>query len=410
MTQLSEESKKEEDVVKDDDEEMKEEKEEPQTPLLTMANNNFLISLSEGQVAATEKAELKEKMMAQIKQDNMTPYYQFLCQSLGWMEDEDLVKVMKAENDKTLAGFDEKEKDAEKNLGDSEVREVKLARANYLAVIGEKDKAVAAYNDTDEKTVGMGGKIDLSLAKIRLGLAHADRDLVKKEISMAKVQVEKGGDWERRNLLCVYEAAYLLMSRDFKAASKLLLDSVATFTCYKLFSYNTFVFYAVISSLVSLDRVTLKEKVIKSPEILQVINEMPVLKSILFSLYNCQYNDFFKALAEITKDIKRDPYIADHCGWLMREVRIVAYKQFLESYRSVTLDSMAKTFGVSAPFLDRELSRFIAASRLSCKIDKVKGVVKTVRLDNKELQYTETIKQGDLLLNRVQKLTKFINF
>ena len=88
----------------------------------------------------------------------------------------------------------------------------------------------------------------------------------------------------------------------------------------------------------------------------------------------------------------------------------MAYRQFLEAYRSVTLDSMATTFSVSATFLDRELSRFISAGRLSCKIDKVGGVVETVRMDHKEAQYTETIKQGDLLLNRVQKLTKFINY
>jgi hypothetical protein len=32
---------------------------------------------------------------------------------------------------------------------------------------------------------------------------------------------------------------------------------------------------------------------------------------------------------------------------------------------------MAGAFGISAEFLDRELSRFIASGRLHCKIDKV---------------------------------------
>lgn len=42
---------------------------------------------------------------------------------------------------------------------------------------------------------------------------------------------------------------------------QLLLDSIATFTCYELFDYNTFVFYTVISSIVSLDRPVLRDKV-----------------------------------------------------------------------------------------------------------------------------------------------------
>ena len=38
-------------------------------------------------------------------------------------------------------------------------------------------------------------------------------------------------------------------------------------------------------------------------------------------------------------------------------------------------------------FCDRELSRFIAAGRLHCKIDKVGGIVETNRPDNKNWQY-----------------------
>ena len=57
----------------------------------------------------------------------------------------------------------------------------------------------------------------------------------------------------------------------------------------------------------------------------------------------------------------------------------------------------------------RELSRFIAAGRLHCKIDKVGGIVETNRPDSKNWQYQESIKKGDLLLNRVQKLSRVIN-
>ena len=57
----------------------------------------------------------------------------------------------------------------------------------------------------------------------------------------------------------------------------------------------------------------------------------------------------------------------------------------------------------------RELSRFIAAGRLSCKIDKVGGVVETIRPDNVNFQYHDVIKHGDVLLNRVQKLSRVIN-
>ena len=70
---------------------------------------------------------------------------------------------------------------------------------------------------------------------------------------------------------------------------------------------------------------------------------------------------------------------------------------------------MANSFGVSTSFLDEELSAFIAAGRLPCKIDKVSAVVSSTRPDTKNAQYLAAIKEGDLLLNRVQKLSRVID-
>lgn len=57
----------------------------------------------------------------------------------------------------------------------------------------------------------------------------------------------------------------------------------------------------------------------------------------------------------------------------------------------------------------RELSRFIAAGKLHCKIDKVAGVLETNRPDARNAFYQSTIKQGDFLLNRIQKLSRVID-
>jgi hypothetical protein len=56
--------------------------------------------------------------------------------------------------------------------------------------------------------------------------------------------------------------------------------------------------------------------------------------------------------AGLTDSIRLDRYLFPHFRYYMREVRVVAYSQFLESYKSVTMDAMAKAFGVSVNFLD----------------------------------------------------------
>ena len=82
--------------------------------------------------------------------------------------------------------------------------------------------------------------------------------------------------------------------------------------------------------------------------------------------------------------------------------------QYLESYHTVSLPSMADTFGVSVNFLDRELSDLVACGRLSCKIDKVRGVIESNRPDTRNALYQNAIKTGDGLLNRIQKLSRVI--
>lgn len=54
----------------------------------------------------------------------------------------------------------------------------------------------------------------------------------------------------------------------------------------------------------------------------------------------------------------------------------------------------------------RELPTFIAARWLNCKIRKTSGVLETNRSDSKNSLYQPTIKQCDLVLNRVQKLSQ----
>lgn len=78
-----------------------------------------------------------------------------------------------------------------------------------------------------------------------------------------------------------------MMIRDLKKAASLFVSSVATFTCVELMDYKTFVFYAVLTAMVSLDRKSIRKEVIHSPDILAVIREIPNLKQFLDSFYNC---------------------------------------------------------------------------------------------------------------------------
>ncbi len=68
-------------------------------------------------------------------------------------------------------------------------------------------------------------------------------------------------------------------------------------------------------------------QVVDAPEVLTAIDQTPSLGPFLNTLYKCQYRQFFAAFNDIITQIKRDPYLAGHVRYYMREVRVVVYTQ-----------------------------------------------------------------------------------
>ncbi|NWV00321.1 PSMD6 ATPase, partial [Upupa epops] len=321
----------------------------PKNPDLRIAQLRFLLSL---RPRAPDPAA-RDELMAAVRLHNMAPYYEALCKSLEWQIDTDLLNKMKKANEEELKRLDNELEDAEKILGESEIRDAMMAKAEYLCRIGDKEGALTAFRKTYDKTVALGHRLDIVFYLLRIGLFYMDNDLITRNIEKAKSLIEEGGDWDRRNRLKVYQGLYCVAIRDFKQAAELFLDTVSTFTSYELMDYKTFVTYTVYVSMIALDRPDLREKVIKGAEILEVLHSLPAVRQYLFSLYECRYAAFFQSLAIVEQEMKKDWLFAPHYRYYVREMRIHAYSQLLESYRSLTLGYMAEAFGVSVEFIDQ---------------------------------------------------------
>ncbi|KAI9806524.1 MAG: hypothetical protein M1833_003711 [Piccolia ochrophora] len=376
--------------------------------------------------------------------------------------DEKLYEQLLSDNDKELEGFKGEEEEAAEKAGETEVQAAKGKGAEFWARVGDKDKAISAYEAVLEKIGILGTKIDLVLAIIRVGLFFNDKLLVKKNVERAKALVDSGGDWDRRNRLKAYEGLHLLTVRSYNLAAPLLLDSLSTFTSYELCTYSSLVIYSVLAGSVSLKRLDFKSKVVDAPEIKAILGdgeeklsaltgavsagpgasdeemkdastatpapaatavnlttlgqsstgqpevETPIdfapLAQLVSSLYTGNYQAFFLALAAVEESfLSQDRYLFEHRGWFVREMRLRGYQQLLQSYRVVGLGSMAHDFGVSVDFLDRDLAKFIAADRIPCTIDRVNGLIETNRPDDKNKQYNDVVKQGDALITKLQK-------
>ena len=133
----------------------------------------------------------------------MGKFYKQVCKDLKWPENKALTKELEEENKNHLKKLEEAIKDAETNLGESELRDALLAKAEYLTKIGDKDAAIEAVRKTMEKTVGLGNRMDLVFHNIRVGLFYMDHELIRANLDKANQLLEEGGDWDRRNRLKV---------------------------------------------------------------------------------------------------------------------------------------------------------------------------------------------------------------
>eukprot|EP00127_Corallochytrium_limacisporum_P000342 Clim_evm37s11 gene=Clim_evmTU37s11 len=381
----------------------------PRVPDLRIAQLVFLCRDDTCKGLDINKKQAKEDLLALIQQNEMAPFYEELGKEFGWEVKPEILTALKAVNQKKLDEFAEKLKDAEENLGDVDVRDLMQERAEYLCKIGDREAAEKAFSETLEKTSSTSKKLQIAFFKLRMGMFFGDQAYTEKLIDETKQTVEKGGDWDHRNRLKVYEGMFCMSVRRFDRAATCLLESLSTFTSSEVCSYQEFVFYAVLCGMIALDRVALQKRVVESPEVAEVMHDNMMLREYLGSLYYCQYAQFFYKLAEVESFMRADRYLHEHYQYYVREMRIKAYSQLLESYNSVTMQSMAMSFGISIHFLDQELSRFIAAGRINCKIDRVAEIIETTRPDSKNAQYQAAIKDGDLLLNRIQKLSRVIN-
>lgn len=87
-------------------------------PDLNTAQWIFSLKLNPGD------AELKAKLVDEIKTQEAAPLYEYVCKELKWPVDSSLLAELSKKNKEALTGMDSAISDAKENLGESEVSTV----------------------------------------------------------------------------------------------------------------------------------------------------------------------------------------------------------------------------------------------------------------------------------------------
>lgn len=274
------------------------------------------------------------------------------------------------------------------------------------------------------------------LSQARLALFFGDMptysSCVQKAVELSETN-PGAGDWDTRNRLTIYSAILKINRREFRQASTGLVNVIKTFNASEVINEASFCAYAVLCAMLGMERGEIKKKVLEEPDIIKFkvndggsggdvmdiegaegagVTPDGLAKHVLQMLEHfiaCDYVAFFLSISELPTFMSPDPLLAPHKSYVVRELTVLGYNQFLASYKSVTVDAMATSFGLGPTFLDKDLSKLIASGRVQAKIDKVAGVVVTERLNNVNKGYKGIVEKGDKLLNNIQRLGRVLD-
>lgn len=269
----------------------------------------------------------------------------------------------------------------------------------------EEDSPKIVGHEEDKTKLSIGAQIDQTFELLEIQFHGRNKEEFYRVLGEAKTLIAKGGDWDRKNRLSVYEGLGLItFSKDYQNAADLLVPAINTYELSSFMPYDRFVFITAVVGYLVLDRATIKKSILENSEVIMASASFPQLLAMGNAFYMSNYAVFIKNLQEVVAVMLTDDILSQNVDWWCKEMRIKAYNQIMRSYLSLKLEVFAAEFGVSVPFIEKELETFIAQGRLACQIDHVDGVVMNAHKDKRNELYVTLVKEGDNVVEKVQRL------
>ncbi|MES1919052.1 hypothetical protein MHBO_000926 [Bonamia ostreae] len=216
-------------------------------------------------------------------------------------------------------------------------------------------------------------------------------------------------DWEKRNQLKVYKALNYSEKGEFRKAAKLFVSSLSTFASEDILPFSDIILMASAFSFISLDRLSLKSQIIDSPEVVSGLADLPSLDLLLKSVYELKYSDFYTALGKLKPIFETNRFLRRHFESFENSAKRVIYGQFLESYVSVTVSSIAESFNVSVEQIYKDFFVYISNGEIEAKVDRQEEVIHRYVKDQQAEAFYKIAEAGQhlsqkaqLLLNKIQ--------
>ena len=188
-----------------------------------------------------------------------------------------------------------------------------------------------------------------------------------------------------------------IMNRRNRQAALLLCEfpevSLDQFSISRVISRKDLALYVIILSLSELNRMEIKDKVLKNPMISQIMESYPGASNIFEDYLNGKYETFQQQMNEIEKHMHFDLNFGKHTGkQIFRDIRMKALRQYVLPYKVVDMNEIAKAFGIPLGQIEKDLATLITQGHIRAKIDSFKKLLHS-RKENTQLHMYQNAKE-----------------
>ena len=163
-------------------------------------------------------------------------------------------------------------------------------------------------------------------------------------------------------------------------------------------------FYATMAGLMTYSRKKFKDDYYSKPYFRIVWENYSDLFDLGSTYINFDFDRYFKLLNSLQKEFRYDYFLYNHIALMMQKCKKKVMITYITPYKTVDLNEMAKSFGMSIEDTERSVEELIVTNEIKCKINKYNKSLSTKTENYKLESFKKAVMVGDQFIKSMEAM------
>lgn len=164
-------------------------------------------------------------------------------------------------------------------------------------------------------------------------------------------------------------------------------------------------FYAIMAGLMTYSRKKFKDDYYSKPYFRILCESYNDLFDLGSTYINFDFDKYFKLLNSLQVEFKFDYFLYNHIALMMQKCKKKVMITYITPYKTIDLNEMAKSFGMSIEDTERSVEELIVTNEIKCKINKYNKSLSTKETENYKYEsLKKAVEVGDQFIKSMESM------